>query len=170
MVVSEMGARLSPKMAPLTIAPTTTAGLAPTVVATGSSTGRTATMAPLEVPQAVEISAQMMKPTSGRKPALRPSSVTSQVRPWIRPLWRSSWERTPASRNAKIMTHRVSFFRPATTAFSNSFLSLASRKAVHRPAKPAMQNRTRETFCKAAMVIISAMNTNSGRHAPKVPP
>ena len=53
------------------------------MVATGSSTGRTATMAPLEVPQAVEISAQMMKPTSGRKPALRPSSVTSQVRPWI---------------------------------------------------------------------------------------
>ena len=40
---------------------------------------------------------------------------------------------------------------PATTAASNSGLLLASRKAVHRPAKPAMQNRTRETFPVTAM-------------------
>jgi len=81
MVVSEMGARLSPKIAPLTMAPTTTEGFAPTVAATGSSTGSTATMAPLDVPQAVEISRQTRNATSGRKPALRPSFITSQVRP-----------------------------------------------------------------------------------------
>ncbi len=82
MVVSEMRARLSPKMAPLT--------MAPTVPATGSSTGRTATMAPLEVPQAVEMRAQVTKAISGRKSALRFSADMSQVRPWIRPLCRSS--------------------------------------------------------------------------------
>ena len=81
MVVSEMGARLSPKIAPLTMAPTTTEEFAPTVAATGSSTGSTATMAPLDVPQAVEISRQTRNATSGRKPALRPSFITSQVRP-----------------------------------------------------------------------------------------
>ena len=88
----------------------------------------------------------------------------------MRPLWRSSCDRMPASRNAKMMTHRVSFFRPSTTACSNSFLFFASRNATHSPAKPAMQNNTRDTFFIAAITIMRHMKTSSGAHAPSVPP
>ena len=56
-------------------------GLAPTASATGSSTGRTATMAPLEVPQAVEMRQQVTKAIRGRKPAFRFRADTSQVSP-----------------------------------------------------------------------------------------
>ncbi len=69
-----------------------------------------------------------------------------------------------------MMTQRVSFLIPSTTAASNSGLLLASRKATHSAAKPAMQNSTRETFPVTATTIMMARKTRSGKHAPNVPP
>lgn len=90
MVVSEMGARLSPNTAPLTIAPAMSAGDAPTAVEAGSRTGITAIMAPLDVPVETEIRQLARNPISGRKAALSPRLVIAQIRPFIRPLCLSS--------------------------------------------------------------------------------
>ena len=85
-VVSEIGARLSPKILPLIIAPTIIPGLHPMLTANGTMIGVTAAHVPPVVPHAVEISTQVIKVISGRKFAFRCIWEDSQISPWINPL------------------------------------------------------------------------------------
>ena len=134
------------------------------------STGSTATIAPFDVPVAVDIRQQVRNAINGRNPALRLTAVISHVSPSTRPLWRSSCESTPARMNANTITQRVSFWMLLITAFSNSSLFFARRNAVHIPARPAIQKRTSDTLPVTAMTIMIARKARSGMQAPKVPP
>lgn len=70
MVVSEIGARLSPKMEPLITAPHIRPISMPSSPARGHITAETAVTVPVEVPQAVEITTQIKNATTGIKPVL----------------------------------------------------------------------------------------------------
>ena len=85
-VVSEMGARLSPKIAPEMIAPHMSPMSMFRLKASGRRTGATAATEPVDVPQEVEISRQAIKPISGIQPAFMPSLEMPQIRAVIRPL------------------------------------------------------------------------------------
>ena len=89
MVVSEIGARLSPNMAPPMMAPSITAGLQPICTASGNMIGVTVLIVPPWVPQAVEMTTEIKKVAAGRRPALMFREVHSQISPLISPLSRS---------------------------------------------------------------------------------
>ena len=81
-----MGARLSPKMEPLMIAPHIRPISIPSSPAKGHITAETAVTALVEVPQAVEISTQTKKAITGIKPVFTFIWATTQIRASINPL------------------------------------------------------------------------------------
>ena len=86
MVVSEIGAMLSPKMEPLIMAPHINPTSIPKLCASGTNTGATAAMAPVEVPQEVEINMQTINPTNGRNPTFKSNVETTRIKELINPL------------------------------------------------------------------------------------
>ena len=114
MVVSEMGARLSPKIDPLITAPHIRPILISNSPARGHITAETAVTVPVEVPQAVEMITQTRNATTGINPVLICSSATIQIIASMRPQLFSSADSRPAIKNATQITQNMDSRRPAS--------------------------------------------------------
>ena len=85
MVVSEMGPTLSPKIAPLRMAPARNTGSAPSSRPEGYRMGKAVNMVPMEVPVAVAMTQVAMKVKATKPPPDRPILSPSHTKPWATP-------------------------------------------------------------------------------------
>ena len=86
MVVSDTGARLSPNIAPLNIAPERSAGLAPSKIPEGNKIGNAENMVPMDVPVAVAIMQVAIKVKAVKIPPFSCIRSPSQTKPPATPL------------------------------------------------------------------------------------
>lgn len=96
-VVSEIGARLSPKAAPEMITPASNAGLAPRAIPAGYRTAIPAAIVPKPVPEAVAKTAEAMKDITTKKVPLIPIEAESPAIPPASPEDLKILEKTPAN-------------------------------------------------------------------------
>ena len=169
-VVSEIGARLSPKIAPLMMAPHMRPTFISSAYAIGTSTGATAATEPVEVPQEVEMSMQTTKPISGRKPVFRPALETAQISASMMPLWRMSCASTPARIYAMMMVPSMLFVRPLSVTEPKCFLSLQRKKPRARQTNAMRTTRLSPPVCVAVLMIIRMIIVIIGIQGPMVPP
>ena len=86
MVVSLIGARLSPKIAPDTMAPAIKAGLPPKITPAGKKMGNAVNMVPMELPVAVATIQVAKNVNATNKPPFIPMLLASHTKPLDRPL------------------------------------------------------------------------------------
>ena len=86
MVVSLIGARLSPKIAPDTMAPAINMGLPPSTTPAGKKIGNAVNMVPIELPVAVDTTQVAKKVNATNRPPFIPMVLASHTKPPDRPL------------------------------------------------------------------------------------
>ena len=168
-VVSEIGAMLSPKKAPLTRAPIITRGSAPSPTPTGSISGPMAAILPPDVPVAVEKSAATIKVISGRKAPDTPALTPSHTRLSTSPDTRSSFPMIPASIHAMVITAIIFRDIPKRIASEASDGFLANTMATSIAARHAVQSVLVCTHPVITRASITPSSVRSGKKAPNIP-
>ena len=81
MVVSEIGARLSPKIAPDTIHPAIIISFAPSIMPAGEKIGNAINMVPMEEPVAVETMQEAINVNATKMPPFMPTAFAIHTKP-----------------------------------------------------------------------------------------
>lgn len=139
MVVSEIGARLSPNRAPETRAPAMIAGLAPTSTPTGKSTGKETTLVPTEVPVDMDSTQQITKLMAAKVLPLMPERIIRWASVEINPLDETSLPLIAAMMIATEITAKIGRVRPCSAASPYAVKSLANGTPAIIAAKKARQ-------------------------------
>ena len=116
-VVSEIGATLSPKIAPLKIAPASITGLAPSRIPEGYKIGNPVNNVPMDVPVEVESRQVAMKENATKAPPFSPICSPIHTKPSATPALVIILPNIPTTRRISASVFIISDDIPFTTAF-----------------------------------------------------
>ena len=116
MVTSEMGARLSPKIAPERIAPARIAGWLPSRIPAGYRMGNTVVRVPMEEPVAVVIRQAARNVKAVKMLPGIPTMCAIQTKPWDTPLMAISLVNIPMTSRITTILTEVELPIPRSTA------------------------------------------------------
>ena len=137
MVVSETGARLSPKRPPETTAPMRNRGSAPTRMPSGKRRGIETTYVPTEVPVDMDSRQHKRKLTAQKAAPDTRAFTRRKARESMRPLAATSLPSTAANRIATATVPNIGRANPAMAASPYALRSLANRQPAATAAKKA---------------------------------
>jgi hypothetical protein len=170
MVVSEIGAIQSPKVAPPRIAPANVARCAPNIPPAGNRRGAQINIVPKLEPVDTETIQQMRKDAMTNAVPPRWSWPAVHVRASTKPVSLISTPMIDANIQAVIMIMTIGCDIPSITETQKFFRSLARIRPKHKESIRTGQNPRSSGAPDKAIATTPARNTIKGKRAPVIPP
>lgn len=171
MVVSDTGAKLSPKAPPDIMAPANNPGWAPRAIPAGYKTPIPMAIVPNPVPVAVANMQQAKNVIIMKKVPLIPIDAATPAIPLAKPEDLRIVAKTPANIQQTIGIMASSFAIPFMIVSAYTFLSFAKKKAMIKPLKAGTQRAPSEIDPQTKVVMmINVIKITKGKNDTHSPP